>query len=70
MLAILGEVVKTGDIQSEFASLGELTYQQTTREQLFAWEVAGHAGECDPNEEDLVANEAKDGRFLSVEHVL
>ena len=45
MLAIFGQVVQTGDIQSEFTALREFADQQPRGEQFFFGDVGRHVGD-------------------------
>jgi len=45
MLAIFGQVVQTGDIQSEFTALREFADQQPRGEQFFFGDIGRHVGD-------------------------
>lgn len=45
MPAVLGKVIKTGDVESELAALGELAHEQACREDFVLGDVGGHVGD-------------------------
>ena len=71
VLAVLGQVVKAADVESELAALGELANEDPCRQDLFAGDISGHIGDSGADEEYPVLDEAEDGLVLSaVDHEL
>jgi hypothetical protein len=59
VLAKLGEIVKTSDIQSKFASLREFSDEDTGAQQLLLWNVGGHVRNCMVDVKNSIFNETK-----------
>lgn len=64
MPAILGKVIKTGDVKSELAALGELAHEQSCREDFVLGDVGGHVGDESIDVVNAILDQSKDV-FLS-----
>ena len=66
VLAVFGQIVKTGDIESEFTAFGEFSNVETCRDHFFFWNVGGHVRDAGVDIEDSVLDEAEDGLLLCI----
>ena len=71
ILAVLGEVVEAGDVESELTAFGELADEDSCRKKFLPGDVAGHIGDGAVNEENSVFDESEHWLFLGpVDEVL